>query len=79
MRDWIDAFRVLHLGWAVAFALLIPTLAGLYVDKRFGTAPLALVGGALLGIVVATYGMTRVILERYRAIEARRQPDRDAE
>jgi len=38
-------------AWEFAGALVLCTLAGLWIDRKFGIVPWATVGGALLGFV----------------------------
>ncbi len=68
--------RAWTLGWEVAVATLIPLLAGLWIDKRWGTSPwFTLVGvgaGVFLGIAVVYLDTRRAIEEienRYRSEE----------
>jgi F0F1-type ATP synthase assembly protein I len=44
------------LGWYIAAAIVAPTLLGVWVDGKVGSAPLFLLLGLLLGVVVAFYG-----------------------
>jgi F0F1-type ATP synthase assembly protein I len=55
----------LNLSWTMLFSLLIPLLAGLWLDKRLGTTPLFVLIGALLGILAATVGVARMTLRMF--------------
>jgi len=62
---------LLQLGWVVAFSTLIPLGLGLLLDRRFGTAPLLTLVGALVGMIAGTVGTVRIAT---RIIEALGQP-----
>jgi len=60
MRNWPFLAEFFQLGWVVAFSLLIPLAAGLWLDKRFQTMPLFTLVGMLIGILAATLGTVRI-------------------
>jgi F0F1-type ATP synthase assembly protein I len=47
------------------FSLLLPLLAGLWLDKRLGTSPLFVLIGAGLGILAATLGVARMAIRTF--------------
>jgi F0F1-type ATP synthase assembly protein I len=47
------------------FSLLLPLLAGLWLDKRLGTSPLLVLIGAGLGILAATLGVARMAIRTF--------------
>ena len=51
--------RYLHLGTQMAITISLGVLGGWWLDGRFGTTPVFLVAGSLLGVVL---GMGVVIL-----------------
>ena len=53
---WVLAAQFTGLGWYIAAAIVAPTLLGVWVDGKVGSAPLFLLLGLLLGVVVAFYG-----------------------
>ena len=57
---WISAAQFTGLGWYMAVAIVLPTLAGVWLDDRVGTAPLFLLVGVLLGVILAFYGTYRM-------------------
>ena len=62
MKDWPFLAEFFQLGWVVAFSLLIPLAAGLWLDKRLQTMPLFTIIGMLIGILAATVGTLRIAL-----------------
>ena len=57
---WVSAAQFTGIGWDIAAAIVAPTLLGVWVDGKVGTAPLFLLIGLLLGVVVASYGTYRM-------------------
>jgi F0F1-type ATP synthase assembly protein I len=47
------------------FSLLIPLLAGIWLDKKLGTIPLFILIGAVLGILAATIGVARMTIRMF--------------
>jgi len=55
----------LNLSWTMLFSLLIPLLAGIWLDKKLDTTPLFILIGAVLGILAATVGVARIALRTF--------------
>lgn len=55
----------LNLSWTMFFSLLIPLLAGIWLDKKLGTTPILVLIGAVLGILAATVGVARMTLRTF--------------
>lgn len=53
---WWALAQFTGLGWYIATAIVVPTLTGAWLDGKAGTAPLFLLVGVILGVVVAFYG-----------------------
>lgn|GEM_PF-5945499 len=68
MKGLFLAARVMYLSWMIAIVLLIPTGIGLLIDRWLGSSPWGLVLFALGGTVLATYGVTHMILREYSRI-----------
>jgi F0F1-type ATP synthase assembly protein I len=64
----------LNLSWTMLFSLLLPLLAGIWLDKRLGTIPLFTLIGVVLGISAATIGVARMTLRTF-SYSARPDPD----
>jgi ATP synthase protein I len=60
MSRWEAALRLTGVGFYVGICIAGGTLAGLWLDHKFNQ-PLLLIGGLLLGVVVAFYGLYRMI------------------
>ncbi len=59
----------MNLGWTMLFSLLLPLLAGIWLDNRLDTAPLFILIGAGLGILAATIGVARMAMRTFRAVD----------
>jgi len=55
----------MNLSWTMLFSLLIPLLAGIWLDKKLDTTPLFILIGAVLGISAATIGVARVAMRTF--------------
>jgi ATP synthase protein I len=61
MSRWETSLRLTGVGFYVGACIVGGTLAGLWLDGKLGTRPLFLIGGLLLGVVVAFYGLYRML------------------
>jgi len=55
----------MNLSWTMLFSLLIPLLAGIWLDKKLNTTPLFILIGVVLGILAATMGVARIALRMF--------------
>jgi hypothetical protein len=55
----------MNLSWTMLFSLLIPLLAGIWLDNKLGTVPLFILIGAILGISAATIGVARMTIRTF--------------
>ena len=61
MSRWAAALRLTGVGFFVAACILGGILAGLWVDNKLDTKPLFILLGLAIGLVVAFYGVYRMI------------------
>lgn len=61
MQSWLVAFRVVGVGFYIAFCLLVGIFGGVYLDRTLGTFPLLTLGGLVLGLVAAFYGVYKMV------------------
>ncbi len=50
------------MGWFIGISILLGVLGGLWLDNKFGTKPLFVIIGLVLGLVVAGYGVYQMLL-----------------
>ena len=62
MPGWLLAIRVAGMGWYVALCIVLGVLGGLWLDNKLGTSPLLILSGTLLGVVVAFYGIYKMVV-----------------
>jgi F0F1-type ATP synthase assembly protein I len=65
MKRWEALSEGLQLSWVLLFSLLIPLLAGIWLDKRLDTTPLFILIGMALGILAATVGVARMVMRTF--------------
>jgi F0F1-type ATP synthase assembly protein I len=65
MKRWEALSEGLQLSWVLLFSLLIPLLAGIWLDKKLDTAPLFILIGMALGILAATVGVARMVMRTF--------------
>ena len=61
MGRWRAALRLVGVGWYIAFCIILGIAAGRWLDVRLDTNLLWIIG-LILGIVIAFYGVYRMLL-----------------
>jgi ATP synthase protein I len=61
MNRWVMASRLTGVGFFIGICIVGGTFAGRWLDNKFETEPLFMIGGLLLGLVVAVYGVYQMI------------------
>jgi ATP synthase protein I len=61
MSRWVAALRLTGVGFFIAACILLGTFVGLWLDGRLNTKPWFMVGGLIIGLVVAFYGVYQMI------------------
>ena len=49
-------------GWYIGGCIVLGVLAGLWLDDKFNTEPILVIVGLILGIMIAFYGVYRMLL-----------------
>lgn len=58
--------RFIGVGWFIAISILLGVLGGLWLDNKFGTSPILVIAGLIFGLLVAFYGVYRMLLPLMR-------------
>jgi ATP synthase protein I len=66
MSRWVAALRFIGVGWFVGISITGGVLGGLWLDNKFGTKPILVIVGLILGLIVAFYGVYRMLLPLIR-------------
>lgn len=66
MRRWVAALRLIGMGWYIGSCIVLGVVGGLWLDNKFNTRPILAVVGLVLGIIVAFYGVYRMLLPLIR-------------
>jgi ATP synthase protein I len=56
------ALRFIGVGWFVALSILLGVWGGHWLDEKLGTTPILVIVGLILGLLVAFYGVYRMLL-----------------
>jgi len=62
MNRWGAAFRLVGVGWYVGICIVLGVLGGLWLDNKFNTEPILVIVGLIFGVIIAFYGVYRMIL-----------------
>ena len=62
MDKWRAALRVTGLGFYVGSSIILGVFAGRWLDTRLDSAPVWIIVGLFLGLVVAFYGVWKMLL-----------------
>lgn len=61
MAGWEAALRLTGMGWYVVVAVIGGTVGGRALDNWLNVSPILTIAGLLLGILVAGFGISRMI------------------
>ena len=50
------------MGWYIGGCIVLGVVGGLWLDSKFNTEPILVIVGLILGVIVAFYGVYRMIL-----------------
>jgi len=59
--NWVRVVQFLILGWYVGFCIVGGIAVGVIVDAKMGTGPVLTVVGLIVGIVLAFFGLYRMV------------------
>ena len=62
MRRWAVALRLAGVGFFVSGCILLGVVAGVWLDNKLNSEPTWVIVGLLLGLVIAFYGVYRMLL-----------------
>jgi len=62
MSRWLIALRLVGVGFFIGGSILLGVVAGLWLDNKLNTGPILVIVGLLLGLVIAFYGVYRMLL-----------------
>ena len=62
MNKWGMALRVTGVGFYVGGSIILGVFAGLWLDNKLNTAPILVIVGLLLGLIVAFYGVWKMLV-----------------
>ncbi len=75
MKRWEAALRLIGVGWYVAFCIVGGVLGGIWLDGKFNTGHILAIVGLIVGIVLAFYGMYRMLLPNLSGSKQNKRKD----
>ena len=61
MSRWAAAFRLTGVGFFIGICIVLGTFAGLWIDGKLDTKPLFMIGGLVVGLVIAGFGVYQMV------------------
>lgn len=62
MSRWVAALRLVGVGFYIGVCIVLGVAAGLWLDSKFHTEPILVIVGLVFGLVIAFYGVYRMLL-----------------
>ncbi|MFC2006240.1 AtpZ/AtpI family protein [Chloroflexota bacterium] len=62
MGRWQGTLRLVGVGWYIGVCIVSGVVGGLWLDKKLNIAPIMVIVGLILGVVIAFYGVYRMVL-----------------
>ncbi len=62
MSGWVAAMRLVGVGFFIGISIVLGVVIGRWLDTKFQTEPALMVTGLILGLLVAFYGVYRMLL-----------------
>ena len=62
MSRWVAALRLIGVGFYIGGSIVLGVVVGLWLDRELNTEPILVIVGLILGIIVAFYGVYRMLL-----------------
>lgn len=62
MSRWGAALRLIGVGFFIGGSILLGVAVGVWLDSKLNTRPILVIAGLFLGLVVAFYGVYRMLL-----------------
>lgn len=62
MSRWMAALRLVGVGFFIGGSIVLGVVAGLWLDSRLNTSPVLAIIGLVLGIIIAFYGVYRMLI-----------------
>ncbi len=62
MSRWVAALRLVGIGFFISGSILLGVVAGRWLDTKLSSEPFWIIVGLFLGLVIAFYGVYRMLL-----------------
>ena len=74
-NPWVEALRLLGLGWYVVIPIVSGAALGLLLDNWLDSTPIFTLLGLALGIIAAVWGLYRMIVPMLRRDDPGKEKD----
>jgi F0F1-type ATP synthase assembly protein I len=74
---WVLALKVAGMGWYVALCIVLGVLGGFWLDKKVDASPLFMLLGVVLGVVVAFYGVYKMVVPVLETSDVKRHKNKE--
>jgi len=61
MNRWLAALGLTGIGFYIAGLIILGVLGGRWLDSKLNSEPIFIITGLILGVVVAFYGIYRML------------------
>lgn len=62
MGRWSAAFRLIGVGFYIGGSIVLGVVIGRWLDSKLNTEPILVIVGLVFGLLVAFYGVYRMLL-----------------
>jgi ATP synthase protein I len=59
---WVPGIKLIGVGFYICACIIGSTLAGMWLDSKFGTKPIFILIGLILGLVFAFWGVYQLLI-----------------
>ncbi len=67
--------RFIGVGWYIGSCIVLGVFGGLWLDNKFNTRPILVIAGLFLGLVIAFYGMYRMLVPLIKNKQNKKEDD----
>ncbi|MFC1864520.1 AtpZ/AtpI family protein [Chloroflexota bacterium] len=62
MDRWVAVLRLVGVGWYIGVCIVLGVVGGRWLDGKLNSLPFWTIAGLILGVIVAFWGVYRMIL-----------------
>lgn len=70
-------FNALRFAWDLGFTVAVPLvlllLLGLYLDRKFSTAPLFVLASVIFSVVISSFSIYRIVMKVFKQMDGTKE------